>query len=150
MTEDTIEFLIQGSAEERYRITFMRRSETNLSAYCTCVAGQDGQHCEHRLDILRGDVSSVVEATGDVDVVLDWLLGSDIEGALYRVGVAEKELATAKSGGASDDSPIGLRDETKVEVMNSILALVQPKDDNPVTIDGRTGKIEETDNALKD
>ncbi len=57
---------------------------------------------------------------------------------------------TAVSGGADDNSPIGLRDETKVEVMASILALIQPKEDNPVTIDGRTGKIEEADSAVKD
>ena len=46
------------------------------------------------------------------------------------------------SGGAHDDAPIGLRDETKMEVISSILALIKPKPDN-VTIDGRTGEIEE-------
>jgi len=40
------------------------------------------------------------------------------------------------------DAPIGLRDETKIEVMSSILALIQPKPDNAV-IDGRTGKVDE-------
>ncbi len=39
------------------------------------------------------------------------------------------------------DSPIGIRDETKLEVMSSILALIKPKPDN-VTIDGRTGEVE--------
>ena len=49
---------------------------------------------------------------------------------------------TAVSGGAHDDAPIGLRDETKMEVMSSILALIKPKDDG-VTIDGRTGEVDE-------
>ena len=40
------------------------------------------------------------------------------------------------------DAPIGLRDETKLEVMSSILSLIQPKPDN-VVIDGRTGEVEE-------
>ena len=40
------------------------------------------------------------------------------------------------------DMPIGLRDETKMEVISSILALVQPKPDNAL-IDGRTGEVEE-------
>ncbi len=40
------------------------------------------------------------------------------------------------------DAPIGLRDETKIEVMSSILALIQPKPDNAV-IDGRTGKVDD-------
>lgn len=44
--------------------------------------------------------------------------------------------------GGRADAPIGIRDETKLEVMHSILALIQPKPDN-VTIDGRTGKVEE-------
>jgi len=44
--------------------------------------------------------------------------------------------------GKDDLSPIGIRDETKMEVMSSILALIKPKADN-VTIDGRTGEVEE-------
>lgn len=46
------------------------------------------------------------------------------------------------SGGMDDNAPIGLRDETKMEVISSILALIKPKPDT-VTIDGRTGKVEE-------
>jgi hypothetical protein len=40
------------------------------------------------------------------------------------------------------DAPIGLRDETKMEVMSSILSLIQPKPDNAM-IDGRTGEVED-------
>ena len=43
--------------------------------------------------------------------------------------------------GGKADAPIGLRDETKIEVMKSILALIQPKPDN-VVIDGRTGEVD--------
>ena len=42
------------------------------------------------------------------------------------------------------DAPIGLRDETKREVMSSILALIQPKPDN-VVIDGKTGQVEDAE-----
>lgn len=49
---------------------------------------------------------------------------------------------TSVSGGQSDDAPIGLRDETKKEVMASILALIQPKPDG-LTIDGQTGQVED-------
>jgi len=44
-------------------------------------------------------------------------------------------------GGADDNSPLGLRDETKLEVMASILALIQPKPDVAI-IDGRTGRVD--------
>jgi hypothetical protein len=47
---------------------------------------------------------------------------------------------TKVSGNA--DAPIGIRDETKMEVMSSILSLIHPKPDNAV-IDGRTGEVEE-------
>ena len=52
---------------------------------------------------------------------------------------------TSVSGGESDTSPLGLRDETKLEVMSSILALINPKPDNAVTIDSETGKVIEED-----
>lgn len=52
---------------------------------------------------------------------------------------------TKHSGDA--DAPIGLRDETKLEVMSSILALIKPKPDNPgVTIDHQTGKVDRDGN----
>lgn len=44
--------------------------------------------------------------------------------------------------GTDDKSPIGIHDETKMEVVASILALIKPKPDNAV-IDGRTGKVDE-------
>ncbi len=44
--------------------------------------------------------------------------------------------------GKDDNAPIGIRDETKVEVMASILSLIKPKPDNAV-IDERTGKVDE-------
>jgi hypothetical protein len=92
-------------------------------------------------DIIRAD--TVKHYKPDIGAIKLWLTNRQKEHWKDR-------HHSSVSGGSSDDSPIGLRDETKLEVMNSILALVQPKDDNVVTIDGRTGKIEETDNALKD
>jgi len=44
--------------------------------------------------------------------------------------------------GKDDNAPIGIRDETKMEVMASILSLIKPKPDNAV-IDERTGKVDE-------
>ena len=45
--------------------------------------------------------------------------------------------------GKADGVPIGLRDETKLEVMSSILALIQPKDDDHgMTIEGEAEVVE--------
>jgi uncharacterized Zn finger protein len=43
-------FLVQGSAEEPYKVTF-RKKGNNLSAYCTCPAGENGQYCKHRIEV---------------------------------------------------------------------------------------------------
>lgn len=40
-------FLVQGSAEEPYKVTF-KKNGSNLSAYCTCPAGENCQFCKHR------------------------------------------------------------------------------------------------------
>jgi len=53
-----------------------------------------------------------------------------------------KDRHHTNMSGKDDNSPIGIRDETKMEVMSSILALIKPKSDN-VLIDGRTGEVED-------
>jgi len=37
---DKVFFLVQGSAAEPYEVVFKLRDDNNLSAYCTCQAGQ--------------------------------------------------------------------------------------------------------------
>lgn len=94
---DEIGFDIQGSAPELYRVTFVRRSETNLSAYCTCPAGINGQYCKHRFAILAGAEDGVVSNNlSDIKTVQSWLPGTDIETALHRVRELEKEAEKVK------------------------------------------------------
>jgi uncharacterized Zn finger protein len=52
-------FIVQGSADEPYKVTF-RRKGNNLSAYCTCPAGENGQYCKHRFRILAGCDDGIV------------------------------------------------------------------------------------------
>ena len=59
-TEDSIVFLVQGSAPEPYHVLFRRRDRTNLSAYCTRPAGENGMYCNHRIHILQGLVDGIV------------------------------------------------------------------------------------------
>jgi hypothetical protein len=85
------EFLVQGSASEPYKVTF-KKSGNNLSAYCTCPAGENGMYCKHRFNILGGSTKGVVSSNlPDVQVVTSWLLGTDIEAAIKAVKVLEKE-----------------------------------------------------------
>jgi len=93
---ETCVFLIKGSASEPYKVTF-EKDGSNLSAYCTCPAGQNGQYCKHRFAILAGNLDAVVsENVVDVKRVAGWLLGTDVESALQDVALAEEELTRAK------------------------------------------------------
>ena len=89
-------FLVKGSAEEPYGVTF-RKSANNLSAYCTCPAGMNGQYCKHRIKILCGVTHGIVSGNEvKVQIVTSWLPGTDVEVALSAVLDAEKQYEKAK------------------------------------------------------
>jgi uncharacterized Zn finger protein len=93
---ETLEFLVQGSASEPYRVLF-RRDGANLSGYCTCPAGENGMYCKHRIRILHGLVEAVVSDNGtDVGIVASWLAGTDVETALQTVTLLEGEAERIK------------------------------------------------------
>ncbi|MEY2509022.1 MAG: hypothetical protein QOH01_3351 [Verrucomicrobiota bacterium] len=94
---DSFEFLVQGSAAEPYVISFRRRGANNISAYCTCPAGQSGMSCKHRVRILRGLVEGVVSPnSADVTRVAGWLAGSDVQTALRTIEDLENEAERIK------------------------------------------------------
>lgn len=94
---ETLEFLVQGSAVEPYRVSF-RRDGVNLSGYCTCPAGENGMFCKHRIRILHGLVEAIVsDNSAEVSTVASWLAGTDVETALNAVTRLEKEAERIKS-----------------------------------------------------
>ena len=94
---DERHFKVQGSAPEPYEVTFVRRTDKNLSAACTCQAGVMGQYCKHRFAIMAGDATGIVSPnTADVAVVKSWVAGTDVEAALIRLTEAEDQLEKAK------------------------------------------------------
>lgn len=77
-----IEFLVQGSAAEPYRVSFWRVGD-NVKSSCTCQAGENGLACKHRLNLLDGDVTNLVSSSPDSFQKLQGLLeGSDVGAAL--------------------------------------------------------------------
>lgn len=89
-------FSVQGSAKEPYKVTF-KKNGSNLSAYCTCPAGENGQYCKHRFNILGGITDGVVSGNElDVDIVASWLFGTDVELALNEIIDAEEKFEIAK------------------------------------------------------
>ena len=94
---EEISFKVQGSASEPYNVLFVRRSATNLSAYCTCPAGENGQYCKHRFSILDGITKGVVsDNLEQVATVHSWLPGTDVEAALKKVSEIEIEATKIK------------------------------------------------------
>jgi len=99
-----ISFEVQGSASVPYGVVFVKRTKTNLSAYCSCPAGENGQYCKHRFYILDGITKGIVsDNLDDVKIVQTWLVGTDIEEALIKMRKLEveavrikKELSAAK------------------------------------------------------
>lgn len=93
----TIQFEVQGSAIDPYIVTFHKRSDTNLSAYCTCRAGENGMYCKHRFSILEGNLNAIVSTnTHDVQTVANWLTGSDVEAEINKMRVLEAKAAMIK------------------------------------------------------
>jgi hypothetical protein len=92
-----LNFLVKGSAADPYEVEFVLDGN-NLSAFCTCPAGINGQYCKHRLGILRGETKGIVsDNNSDATVVASWLPGTDIEQALLGVSDAEKSRAADKA-----------------------------------------------------
>ena len=91
-----IKFLVQGSADEPYKVTF-RKSESNFTALCDCPAGQNGMYCKHRLRIIEGLSENIVSNnSSEIKIVRSWLSGSDVENAIEELKEAERELELVK------------------------------------------------------
>jgi hypothetical protein len=96
--QDSVAFLVQGSAPEPYEVVFRRRDVKNLSAYCTCPAGENGMYCKHRIRILQGLIEGIVSKNmSDVQKVVAWLAGTDVEEALRAVCAIEKDAERIKT-----------------------------------------------------
>jgi uncharacterized Zn finger protein len=92
-----ISFEVQGSAAEPYNVVFVKQSDNNLSAYCSCPAGKNGQYCKHRFNILNGITKGIVNNNfDDVKIVQSWLTGTDVEKALINMRELEAEAEKIK------------------------------------------------------
>jgi len=86
---DEIRFEIKGSAADPYEVLFIKDG-TSLTAICSCPAGQFSNVCKHRLAILAGDGAAITSGNGaDVQTVVAWLPGTDVEAALMELHAAE-------------------------------------------------------------
>jgi len=93
---DRIEFLVRGSADLPYRVTFERDGD-RITAFCNCAAGENGMYCKHRISILGGVDNGIASANAEqVSVVASWLPGSMLAARLTELAEAEENLELAK------------------------------------------------------
>jgi hypothetical protein len=93
---ETAKFLVQGSAPEPYVVVF-RKNGNNLTAQCSCPAGENGMYCKHRFRIMEGSDENVISNNkSDVQLIASWLIGSDVEMVIKELKIAEDELLLAK------------------------------------------------------
>ena len=91
MPQEHLSFMVQGSAMDPYQVDFYKDGN-NLTAYCTCKAGQKRQYCKHRFNILHGLTKGIVsDNLADVQTVKGWLPGSDLERAMQEYECVEAE-----------------------------------------------------------
>jgi hypothetical protein len=64
---------VYGSKGNLYRVSF-DRAASGVRVQCTCKAGVNGQFCRHRIALLAGDRSMMVDvlAMQTLDDVLSW------------------------------------------------------------------------------
>ena len=92
-------FKVKGSAAEPYELTFIKDGDS-LTALCTCPAGEFGNVCKHRTNILDGKTNGITSGNeSQVAKIIEWLKGTDVEAARNELIIEQKtggDVATAK------------------------------------------------------
>ena len=93
---ESVTFFVKGSSFEPYRVVFSLDGQ-RMTAECSCQAGQNGQVCKHRVDILIGDFSAVVEKNILIqEKFLNRIKGTNLLDKLLLFKEAEKQLEIQK------------------------------------------------------
>ena len=101
MTTDIIEFLVQGSTKDPYKVSFAEsksHGEKIYLAFCTCKAGQIGSLCKHRMNIFEGSKKNIV--SGDLEkaeLLANWYKGSIYKQIMIKIDKYEKEYKEIQS-----------------------------------------------------
>lgn len=100
--DGVLRFEMKGSRGDIYAVTAERVGHDAIRMTCSCQAGENGAHCHHRIELLRGDVTALASGNGnDVVVLASLIKGSTLEVALTAFVAAEAALEQAKRVRAS-------------------------------------------------
>jgi uncharacterized Zn finger protein len=87
---------VKGSSSDPYELTFIKDGDS-LTALCDCPAGTFGNVCKHRVAILDGDSTAVIDDdVGKSGTIVEWLAGTDVESALAELREVEARKNLSK------------------------------------------------------
>ncbi len=81
-----------------YVVEFSFESD-KLHVYCSCSAGVFGKWCKHKMQLLSGDISGVIDTSSVADFVevQNWVRSSEFPRLLEALKSAEEEMQSAKT-----------------------------------------------------
>jgi len=95
----TYSFFVQGSSSEPYEI-LVKYSDKKFNIFCNCPAGELGQNCKHKLQIIKGELSKPSQIiSGDLDklsLIFDIVKNYPISDALLELEALEAEADKIK------------------------------------------------------
>ena len=91
-----IVFTVASTSGNSYKVTF-KNCDQVITSTCSCAAGEHGQLCKHRFEILHGDISAISSGNeNEAAELLSWLHGTSIAEALMQISEAEANYENAK------------------------------------------------------
>lgn len=88
---------IKGSSDNDYDVV-IKLDGTNLTASCNCKAGEVGQYCKHRISVLSGDFSNIIDGkTEELESIVNQVKNTDVGKALAEVEAIELEIKNLQS-----------------------------------------------------
>jgi len=91
-----LSFVIRGSKGDLYDVSF-DRSGDNLTATCTCRAGEMGMYCKHRFQLMDGDITNLISDNASAVNELPGLIAdTDVAHYLLRLRAAQVCFDAAK------------------------------------------------------
>lgn len=94
---EKLEFFVSGSRGDVYTVKF-ERDGSNLNAFCTCEAGQNGIYCKHRFALMNGEFNSILsDNINDLPKLKLMIEGTDVEEAFLEVLKLEKLAESIKA-----------------------------------------------------
>lgn len=87
-----------SSSDQIYTVT-LKKFNDKLSLNCNCTAGEMKNLCKHRLNLISGDISSVVDSQKHIDKIHNFLTEDNINkinNELSKVDQIENDIKELK------------------------------------------------------